>query len=197
MQLTNDYYYFTKALDTETCNKIIKTGKENFGDATVGHGGIETTDKKIRTNEVAWSNEQWIYDLIWPYMQEANQESGWKYEIKGAETVQIGKYTEGGFYNFHQDGKSDNFGAYNVPEDQIKHGNIRKLSLCVILNDDYEGGGFEFVTLNKETSSIYTPTFNKLGSVMVFPSFMMHRVKPVPKGTRYSLVTWFVGPPFK
>lgn len=163
----------------------------------MGHGGTEITDKKIRTSKVAWSNEQWVYDLIWPYMEEANELAGWKYDIKGAESVQIGKYTEGGFYNFHRDGKSDHFGVYNTPDNKFKHGNARKLSISIILNDDYEGGGFQFATLEKEASKIYTPDFSEAGSVIVFPSFMMHRVKPVTKGTRYSLVTWFLGPPFK
>jgi PKHD-type hydroxylase len=127
-------------------------------------------------------------------MLEANDLAGWKYDITGAEQVQISKYEEGGFYDFHQDGKSDNFGVYNTPENKITDRNIRKLSMGIILNDDYEEGNFQFSTLREE---VYTPDFNKLGSIIVFPSFMMHRVKPVTKGTRYSLVSWFVGPPFK
>ena len=35
------------------------------------------------------------------------------------------------------------------------------------------------------------------GSVIVFPSFVWHRVKPVTKGVRYSVVAWYGGPPFK
>jgi len=44
---------------------------------------------------------------------------------------------------------------------------------------------------------ISVPEFNKTGSIVVFPSDMEHRVAPVTKGIRYSLVVWFVGPPFK
>jgi PKHD-type hydroxylase len=197
MNLTNEYYYFTEALDKETCDKIMKAGVGDFAEAVVGHGGEKIVDKEIRTSKTAWSSDQWLYDLIWPYMEEANAQSGWKYDIRAAEPVQITRYEKDGFYNFHRDGKSDNLGAYNEPENKFTHGNVRKLSMSIILNGDYEGGGFEFVALNKETSNIYTPDFSKLGSVMVFPSFMMHRVKPVTKGTRYSLVSWFVGPPFK
>jgi PKHD-type hydroxylase len=197
MNLTNEYYYFNEAIDKKTCNKIIKLGDKGFDEAVVGHRGEGIVDKEIRTSKTAWSSDQWLYDLIWPYMEEANAQSGWKYDIKAAEPVQITRYEKDGFYNFHRDGKSDNLGAYNEPENKFTHGNVRKLSMSIILNGDYEGGGFEFVALNKETSNIYTPDFSKLGSVMVFPSFMMHRVKPVTKGTRYSLVSWFVGPPFK
>ena len=197
MNLTNEYYYFTEAIDKKTCNKIMKTGGKDFGEAVVGHGGESIVDKEVRTSKTAWSNDQWIYDLIWPYMEEANAQAGWKYDIKAAESVQITRYETGGFYNFHKDGESDNLGAYNKPQNKFRHGNVRKLSMSIILNDDYEGGGFEFATLDKKVSNIYTPDFSKLGSIMVFPSFMMHRVKPVTKGTRYSAVSWFVGPPFK
>jgi len=175
----------------------MKSAPKDFDEAVVGHGGKGAVDKKVRTSKVAWSSDQWIYDLIWPYMETANAQAGWEYDIKAAESVQITRYPEGGFYNFHKDGKSDNLGVYNAPKNKFIHGNVRKLSMSIILNDDYEGGGFEFATLKKEAANIYTPDFNKLGSVMVFPSFMMHRVKPVTKGTRYSLVSWFVGPPFK
>jgi len=197
MNLTNEYYYFTEAIDKKTCNKIIKAGKKDFGEATVGPSGKGIVDKQIRISKTAWSNDQWIYDLIWPYMETANAQSGWEYDIKAAESVQITRYEKGGFYNFHKDGKSDNLGAYNEPENKFRHGNVRKLSMAIILNDDYEGGGFEFATLEKEVSTTYTPDFNKLGSIIVFPSFLTHRVEPVTKGTRYSAVSWFVGPPFK
>ena len=194
MNLTNDYYYFTEALDKKTCDKIIKAGIEDFDEAVVGNPGEEALDKKIRRSKVTWTSEQWIYDLIWPYLQEANDLAGWRYDITGAEGTQIGKYEEGGFYSFHMDGKSDNFSVYNTPENKFKHGNVRKLSLSLLLNDDYEGGNLQFAKANEE---VHTPDFNKLGSVILFPSFMMHRVQPVTKGTRYSLVSWFLGPPFK
>ena len=195
MHLTNDYYYFIESLDKKTCDKIIKLGGKEFNEAVVGHGGEpELVDEKLRICKVAWTSDQWLYDLIWPYMLEANDLAGWRYDITGAEEIQIGKYEEGGFYDFHKDGKSDNFGAYNTPKNKITDGNIRKLSMSILLNDDYEGGNFQFAKVNEE---IHTPNYNKLGSVIVFPSFMSHRVEAVTKGIRHSLVTWFVGPPFK
>ena len=75
------------------------------------------------------------------------------------------------------------------------HGHVRKLSMSVLLNDNFEGGAFEFATYGKE-DCIITPIEVEAGSVIVFPSWMEHRVAPVTKGIRYSLVTWFVGPPF-
>mgnify|MGYP003307903561 FL=1 len=69
--------------------------------------------------------------------------------------------------------------------------------MTILLNDDYEGGDFQFATYAKEQCEIITPEYNKQGTVIVFPSDMEHRVLPVTKGTRYSLVTWFLGPPFQ
>ena len=76
------------------------------------------------------------------------------------------------------------------------HDHVRKLSMTVLLNESFEGGDFEFASYGKEESTI-TPLEMKQGDVVVFPSFMEHRVAPITKGIRYSLVTWFLGPPFK
>ena len=69
--------------------------------------------------------------------------------------------------------------------------------MTVLLNDNYEGGELEFATYNKEKCKITVPEFNRIGSIVVFPSAMEHRVTPVTKGIRHSLVVWFLGPPFK
>ena len=129
-------------------------------------------------------------------MVEANERAGWKYDIKGAESMQITRYKKGGFYCFHKDGKSDHLSAYDQPDNEFMHGHVRKLSMTVLLNDNYEGGEFQFATYNQEKCTIDTPEFNKTGMIVVFPSDMEHRVAPVTKGIRYSLVVWFLGPPF-
>ena len=76
------------------------------------------------------------------------------------------------------------------------HGHVRKISMSIILNDNFEGGAFEFASYTKEVCTI-TPIKATAGSVLVFPSGMEHRVAPVTKGVRYSLVNWFLGPPVK
>ena len=67
--------------------------------------------------------------------------------------------------------------------------------MSVILNDNFEGGAFEFASYGKEECTV-TAIEPEAGAVIVFPSAMEHRVTPVTKGIRYSVVTWFVGPPF-
>ena len=128
-------------------------------------------------------------------MEQANKEAGWRYEIKAAESCQITRYKKGGFYSFHRDGCGDHLSAYNNPQNSFLHGYVRKLSMSVMLNDNFDGGAFEFASYSKG-DCVITPIEASSGSVIFFPSSMEHRVSPVTKGTRYSLVTWFVGPPF-
>ena len=69
----------------------------------------------------------------------------------------------------------------------------RKLSLSLALNDDFEGGEFQ-INEGKETNPITVPMHK--GRVVLFPSFMIHRVTPITKGTRKSIVVWVNGPKF-
>jgi PKHD-type hydroxylase len=207
---TNDWFYFIQALDKNTCKKIRKVAKNKWECGTVnkkkgitpkeritGEPQIYGVNKNKRISDVVWTNDQWVYDVIWPIMLEANERAGWKYDIRFAESMQIARYKKGGFYKFHRDGASDNLSTYNEPENKFKHGYVRKLSMGILLNDSYEGGEFQFAVYNGEKCEIHTPEVSKTGSVVVFPSGMEHRVTPVTKGIRYSLVAWFVGPPFR
>ena len=76
------------------------------------------------------------------------------------------------------------------------HGKVRKLSMSLILNGNFQGGVFEFASYNRGKVFYYTQLNHRAGTVIVFPSSIEHRVTPVTKGIRYSLVAWFLGPPF-
>ena len=205
----NEWFVFDKAIDNKTCNKLKRLGSKKWEVSSVdtskgttdeerktGRKGDYKTESKIRISDVAWTNDQWVYDIIWPFMMQANDEAGWRYEIKAAESSQVTRYKKGGFYKFHRDGNGDHLSAYNNPTNAFMHGHVRKLSMTVLLNESFEGGAFEFASYGKEECTI-TPVEMKQGDVIVFPSVMEHRVAPVTKGIRYSLVTWFVGPPFR
>ena len=205
----NEWYVFNKgAVSVANCNKLKRWASKRWEEASVdtqkgvtdeerktGRKGDFKPDSKTRISDVAWTSEQWVYDLIWPFMDDANVNAGWKYNIKAAESCQITRYKKGGFYNFHRDGYGDHLSAYHRPDNAFIHDHVRKLSMSVILNDNFEGGAFEFASYGKERCEI-TPIEAERGSVIVFPSWMEHRVAPVTKGIRYSLVCWFLGPPF-
>ena len=197
MQNENEWFYFINALDKKTCNKIRKLGKENWKEGQT-FGSLERNESLdgIRKSDIVWKNDQWVYDTIWDFMLAANEQAGWKYDIRAAESMQITRYKKGEFYHFHRDGNGDHLSVFDEPDNKFKHGYVRKLSMTVLLNENYEGGEFQFSNYRNQKCMIHTPEFNKTGSIIIFPSYVEHRVLPVTKGTSYSLVFWFTGPPF-
>ena len=114
-------------------------------------------------------------------------EQFYNFNLNGFEKFQFTEYLskDSGYYDWHIDcflGKPD-------PSMQA----MRKLSVSIILNDDFEGGEFEF---NEGDSSDAIKVDVKKGTALLFPSFIGHRVKPVTRGNRYSLVVWVYGPKF-
>ena len=85
---------------------------------------------------------------------------------------------------------------YNDINAAFSLGRIRKISMTIPLVDgsEYEGG--DFVIKNSFGDEIVIKEARKKGSVIVFPSFLLHKVTPVTAGTRYSLVMWTLGWPF-
>lgn len=99
-------------------------------------------------------------------------------------TKYIGNKTKPGFYDRHVDGSSLKSGFMD-----------RKLSFSILLNnpDEFEGG--DLITYT-EMQDEYKPDIKK-GSIVFFPSYMLHEVTPVTSGIRQSLVGWVNGPEFK
>jgi PKHD-type hydroxylase len=155
--------------------------------------------KKKRDSNIVWLSEQWIYKEIHPYIHEANKNSGWNFEWDFSESCQFTKYKLNQHYDWHCDSWDE---PYNNKKDLNTHGKIRKLSVTCSLSDekDYKGGELEFSFRNNLDNANATAECKEIlprGSIVVFPSFVWHRVKPVTEGTRYSLVIWNLGRPFK
>jgi len=210
MANTNEWFQFNAGtIDKKTCDKIkewaskkwetsivsIDQGELTNDERKTGRRGDFKLDSKRRISDIAWCDEQWLYDIIWGFMQRANDEAGWRYDIKACEPCQITRYKKGGFYSFHVDGNGDHLSTYDKPDNPFQDGRVRKLSMSVMLNDNFEGGEFEFASYNRGKCTI-TPIKATTGSILVFPSSMEHRVAPITKGTRYSVVCWFLGSPF-
>jgi PKHD-type hydroxylase len=207
MNLQNYYYYFQSALTPRFCDELLKYGKTQQEQiATIGKDTKEKLSneklkdlKKKRNSNIVWLNDTWIYKEIHPYIHEANKLAGWNYDWNFSESCQFTKYKLNQYYDWHCDSWDK---PYDKPEDPNSHGKIRKLSVTCSLSapEDYEGGELEFDFRNMEPNK---PTIKKCaeirprGSIVVFPSYVWHRVKPVTKGTRYSLVLWNLGYPFK
>ena len=192
MQNKNEWYTFSKdTISIKACNKIKKLAANKWASSKMHDTSVED----YRKSAIVWCDDQWLYDLVWPYMAHGNYDAGWRYDIKTAEPTQITRYRKGGFYNWHWDGYGDHLSAYDDSHNDFLRGYVRKLSMSVILNNDFKGGDFEFVSYDKEHCKVTTIPA-EAGSIILFPSSMEHRVTPVTKGIRYSLVIWFLGPPF-
>ena len=212
MNLTNYYYYFQSVVPVRICDDIVRYGKQLQDQmAVTGSYGREQGDKplnqkqvkdlkKKRDSDVVWMNERWIYREIQPYIHKANTNAGWNFQWDYSESCQFTKYNKGQYYDWHCDGWDK---PYQRQQGDPSHGKIRKLSVTVTLSDpkDYKGGELEFdFRINDPDKKRNTRTCKEIrpkGSLVIFPSFVMHRVKPVTKGSRYSLVIWNLGWPFK
>ena len=209
MNLTNYYWYFQRAIPERICDDIVRYGKSLQDEMAVtgGYGNRplskkETKDlKKKRNSDIVWMNDRWVYKEIQPYVHQANQSAGWNFEWDWSESCQFTKYTKGQFYDWHCDSWDQTYVRENINDPS--HGKIRKLSVTVTLSDpeEYKGGELEFDFRNldpdkKPNIRACTEILSK-GSLVVFPSFVWHRVKPVTKGVRHSLVIWNLGYPFK
>ena len=194
------WYVSSHSLNEDTCRKILDSSTDSFEsggiiDDTERFSIASKLDENIRVSDIKHLHGyKWILDIITPLAEEANTEAGWHYDIIGLAGLQLTRYKEGGFYDWHKDGFGDHNDAITYGDDPNKY--VRKLSMTLLLNDDYEGGEFEINSCNKAKCTISKPELSQ-GSIVFFPSFMEHRVKPVTKGTRYSLVGWFLGLPLR
>lgn len=196
----NYYWLFKNAISKKVCDKIIEQGlsKEKLEAET---GNInKTINKKLRNSSLVWLEEKWIYDLILPILHTANKNAGWNFQIDWSESCQFTMYQKKQYYNWHCDIFSEPY-PMNYKFESFR-GKTRKLSMSICLSEknDFLGGDFQFDYRNREDGKPNIETIKEIrekGSVLVFPSNVYHRVTPVKKGTRYSLVNWFLGYPFK
>jgi len=196
------YWYYKNGISKEVVAEIIKESKKIKKEIALT-GDLSKKDlkskkklerlKKTRDCNVKWLNKKWIYNLIHPYIADANSAAGWNFDINFTEQAQFTIYSKDKYYGWHEDQFEQ---PIFCPKDKDRHGKIRKLSMSILLNDpkEYEGGVLEFATPN----GLFTCNeLIKAGSLVVFPSFIRHRVTPVTKGKRLSLVSWTLGYPYR
>lgn len=214
-----------KSVDGNTAGGVskvdIKNGKP-LGETTLSEA-LKTENEKnlyIRDSHIAWLKDESLYDLIVPHIERANILAGWNWNIDSHEHFQFTKYSGGQFYGWHTDGGSDKpykryiHGVTPLPlnkdgnppygyvRDTSMVGRVRKISMTLNLcsEGDYDGGllKFDFGHHRSEQFRFHEcQEIKPQGSMIVFPSFLNHCVTPVTRGTRYSLVLWTLGKPWK
>lgn len=179
------YYFWSAGLSNDVCDLIIKEGlKLSAEEATLDQA--RTKDNKLRKGLISFFPENtWIEKLVIDYVGAANKEANWNYVVTGKELLQFANYRTEAFYDWHRD--------CNINSDLY-----RKLSVTIQLSDpeEYEGGELQFKNYWGTSQLLVSEDMMKKGTVIVFPSSVLHRVTPIIKGTRYSLVQWYNGPDF-
>ena len=141
-------------------------------------------DKKRRHSTISWipfNKMQPMYDDLIHLIQKINRNHFGFSNVQITEPAQVSEYSKGQFYHWHTDSSID----------MVAEPPVRKLSMTLLLNDPskFEGGNLEIAGKNLSPM--------KQGHAAIFASFLQHRVTPVTKGVRKSLVVWFSGEPFK
>ena len=179
------YYWWDSAISPEVCEGIIEEGNR-LELKTAGIKDDKTIKKETRTTEVGFfDDEHYIEGLCKHFITLANKGANWNFDLNSNELVQFGKYMPGSFYLEHRDSDVETFSN-------------RKLSISVQLSagERYSGGDFRMRNLYGESLDLPKGLRNQ-GSVIVFPSILLHEVTKVRAGARYSLVQWHSGPEFK
>jgi PKHD-type hydroxylase len=170
----------------EQCQLIINAGRsEPVQDGQVGGGAKGVVDTKTRTSHISWIPFNKMPEMYSTLEQIVNKTNNNHFGFEGVKITEQAQYTEypaGGFYDWHID--SDIVGMNEPP--------VRKISMTCLLSheSEFEGGGLELMSDGK----IAKP---KQGHAIFFASYIRHRVIPITKGVRKSLVMWFGGPSFK
>ena len=177
----------TPLFTPDQCQQIIDCGrrqppqKAQVGMNKLGSG----LDTKKRITTISWipfKEMQPMYDDLNMFIQKANRNHFGFGDIQITEQAQFTEYPEGGFYDWHMD----------TDVTMEKEPPVRKISMTCLLSPEnqFEGGDLELMAPGKRVKL-------KQGHAIIFASFLNHRVAPVIKGVRQSLVMWFGGTPFK
>ena len=177
----------TPLFTPDQCQMVINCGRRQPPQkAQVGMnkpgGGIDTNKRITTISWIPFKEMEPMYNQINNFIQKANLNHFGFDDIQITEQAQFTEYPEGGFYDWHMD--SDVNMKHEPP--------VRKISMTLLLSPEnqFEGGDLELMASGKKAKL-------KQGHAIIFASFLNHRVAPVTRGVRQSLVMWFGGKPFR
>lgn len=177
-----EYWFVKNAISHDSCDAMINRFEQlQTEKGVVGewNGGAEVL--AIRdVNKIALPCDLGIGATLAGMALSINNQA-WKFDITNQNQTEYLKYEKDGHYVMHMDTSFS-----------LRSSQTRKLTVLAFLNDDFEGGKLYLCT----GSTRYYPPQEK-GTVLVFPSFILHGVEPVTSGIRRSIVTWMSGPWFK
>ena len=194
------FYIFPRVITPEGCDEIVKDLlTHQLQTAKVEtYNGVSRDNPDIRKTSIYYiptNIKSKASDIARYFLKQANNEH-FHYDLELFEGVQFAEYKDGGFYDWHQDSST-----------QDSKTKLRKLSLTFVLSDpnNFEGGELQFWNgtkpmldyLSKEEQKQTKDDMQAQGTIIIFDSRDWHRVTPVTKGVRHSIVCWSTGVPFK
>ena len=149
---------------------------------------LSSTNETKRNSNVTFIDDHVILKEFLDVTKKINNNASWNFNIDTIEPLQYGEYNKSQEYGWHVD-------QHNKPYSDRR---VRKISFSVFINDDYTGGEFDLELHSPSIKTRYE-TFSKLplNTALFFQSDYWHRVRPVRRGIRKSLVGWVLGPKFK
>ena len=177
----------TPLFTPDQCRQVIECGRRQKPQkAQVGMnkpgGGLDTKKRVTTISWIPFKEMPEMYDQVNEFIKKANRNHFGFEDVHVTEPAQFTEYPEGGFYDWHMD---NDVNMQHEPP-------VRKISMTLLLSHEsqFEGGDLELMAKGKRAKLTQ-------GQAIIFASFLNHRVAPVTRGVRQSLVMWFGGTPFK
>ncbi len=161
--------------------EIDKLEPSVYSEAQIGSLDDPVFHLQTRNSKISWwYEEHWVSSIFSHYFNKVNR-AFWEYDLNYLEGIQISTYEKDDHYAWHSDYGTSRDSRYT-----------RKLSASLLITDpsEYDGGDLEFIDYHGNTS--VAP--KEKGTMIVFDSRIPHRVTPVTRGKRVSLVAWMLGP---
>ena len=185
--ILSNYIYVKNFFTKEECNRVIDEGEKNLEDALLLNKGKNTDVRDTQVSFIYSGSD--VQDLMQKVVNQIIAESShfYKRDVHKFEAIQYTKYEKDMFYKWHTDSAS------NLEE---LENNVRDMSASLVLSprEEYEGGSLQMI-LNDciDRNNVVTPhdvEDQEQGTLIIFPSNVLHQVTPVTSGVRKSLVSW-------
>ena len=179
------YVVYDGVLTLNECDSLKKMAADFLpGEISGRPEGRSTSDyRQCECAAIEWrDSHQWLFERVASVTDKCNREH-YQFDVVGfLDEFTMLRYPLGGHYTWHSD-----YGGGIC--------SLRKLTVIVVVSDrsEYDGGQLALQDGSGQDQKIVPPA----GSVVVFPSFVLHRVLPVTRGTRYVVAAWAYGPPFR
>ena len=191
--MIGEWCYFESYFSKQQCEDLLKKTEPMLAaPAHIGVDGAGRTNEEARRSDIKFLHEKdprftSVFDTLWKLAIAANDEF-FNFHLSKLGFIQLAEY------------KAENRGEYKEHRDVFWLNNDpkyhRKLSAIIQLTDpaEYEGGDFHLLEVDEQPDAV---PIRKQGTVVFFPSFVLHKADPVTSGTRQSIAAWFDGPKWR